>query len=243
MPHEHGFGRPVLWQSDESLAGEPHVPDRLDVEQGLDEGFHARPGDVRDVAAGDDHVTDGRGLAQVVDHRLEPGAGFEGETRLGDLGGGVADEVHAGAVAAVLRAGGDQFGEDLGGVAVRQPLRGPHVALVQGVPLGLGVGGVVGPAVGEHREHVAAYRIGVVGVGEAVGAGSRDVRGNGVDHVRGDEHGHRGPLALVAVQVGQEAVAERRSGHLAELAEVLDAVGPLPLGGAPLLLRDITPAG
>ena len=76
-------------------------------------------------------------------------------------GGGVADQVHAGAVAAVLRAGRQQLGEHLGGVAVGEPLGHPHVVLVQRVAGGVRVRGPVGAPVGEHREHVVAHRVGV----------------------------------------------------------------------------------
>ena len=43
----------------------------------------------------------------------------------------IADEIHAGAMAAVLGAGGDQLGEHLGGIAVRESFDRPHVCLVQ----------------------------------------------------------------------------------------------------------------
>ena len=85
-------------------------------------------------------------------------------------GGGVADQVHPGAVPAVLRAGGQQLGEHLGGVAVGQALDDPHLVLVQRVAGGVRVARPVGAPVAEHRQHVAADRVGVERLGEAAPA-------------------------------------------------------------------------
>ena len=56
-----------------------------------------------------------------------------------------------------------------------------------------------------------------------------------VHHLRGDEHGHRGPLFLIAPDVLEEVVAEELAEGLLELLEVLHGVGALPLRGLPLL--------
>ena len=114
--------------------------------------------------------TDGR-AAQVVEHVAEPVVRLADELQLVDDRGGVADQVHAGAVAAVLRAGRQQLGEHLGGVAVGEPLGRPHVVLVQRVAGGVRVRGPVGAAVGEDREHVVADRVGVERLGQRAGAG------------------------------------------------------------------------
>ena len=77
---------------------------------------------------------------QVVDHRRRSrSTGLSVELELVDLRGGVADQVHPGAVPAVLRAGGQQLGEHLGRVAVGQPLDHPHLVLVQRVAGGVRV--------------------------------------------------------------------------------------------------------
>ena len=142
--------------------------------------LEALPGHVRDVPAGDDDVADaGRGL-EVVDHRVVAVDRLAGQLELGDLRGRVADEVHPGAVPAVLWAGREQLGQDLGGVAVGEPLGGPHVVLVEAVTGGERVRRPVGAPVGEDREHVPPHRVGAEGLGEgrpgrrrvAVGAGT-----------------------------------------------------------------------
>ena len=91
--------------------------------------------------------------------------GLPSNLSLSITGGGVADEVHPGAVAAVLRAGRQQLGQHLRGVAVGEPLGDPHVVLVQRVAGGVRVGRPVGTAVAEHRDHVVPDRVGVERVG------------------------------------------------------------------------------
>ena len=97
--------------------------------------------------------------------RVVPVDRLEGELELVDLRRGVADQVHPGAVAAVLRAGGEQLGEHLGRVAVGQALGHPHVVLVQRVAGRVRVRRPVGAAVGRDRDHVAPDRVGVERVG------------------------------------------------------------------------------
>lgn len=128
--HDGGL-QPVLGESGEGLGGEADVADGVDGEQSHEERLELGPGDVGDVAAGDDDVADAGLPLQVVDHRVVAVDGLECEFELGDGGGAVADEVHAGAVAAVLGAGGQQFGEDLGGVAVGEAFGDPHVVFVE----------------------------------------------------------------------------------------------------------------
>src|SRR6185312_831341 len=100
---------------------EADVADRLQFQQAHEVRLEVAPRDVGDVSAGDDDVADGGVGLEVGDVGVVAVDGLEGELELVDGGGGVADQVHAGAVAAVLRAGGEQFGEDLGGVAVGEP--------------------------------------------------------------------------------------------------------------------------
>ena len=157
-------------------------------------------------------------------------------------GGGVADQVHPGAVAAVLRAGRQQLGEHLGRVAVGQPLGDPHVVLVQRVAGGVRVRGPVGAPVGEDREHVVAHRVGVERVGQRARAGRRVVRRHRVHHLRRHQHRHGGPLGLVALEVGVEPLVDQVAEQLAQLLEVLHAVGALPLDRRPLLGGDVLPA-
>src|SRR6266540_4438390 len=68
------------------------------------------------------------------------------------------------------------------------------------------------------------------------------MRRHRVHHLRRDQHRHRGPLGLVALEVGVEPVVDQIAQQLAELAHVLDAVRPLPLHGLPLLRGDVFPA-
>ena len=156
---------------------------------------------------------------------------------------GVADEVHARAVAAVLRAGRQQLGEHLGRVAVGEPLGHPHVVLVQRVAGGVRVRGPVGTAVAEDRDHVLADRVGVERVGERAGAGRVDRRRHRVHHLRRHQHRHRRALGLVALEVGVEPLVDEVAEQLAQLLDVLHAVGALPLDGLPLLGGDVLPAG
>ena len=222
----------VLGEAHQALGGQADVADVVDVEQGRDELLEDPDGQVGHVAAGHDHVADAGGAAQVVEDLLVAGGLLDLELVLGHLGGGVADQVHAGAVAAVLGAGGQQLGQDLGGVAVGQALHGPHVGLVQAVAGRQGVAGPLPVAVVEGREHVAAHRV----VPEVPLV-------HGVEHLGREQHRHRRPLGLVALdrgeQVGREEVAE----HGQELAQVLHGVGPLPLGRLPLGPGHVAEAG
>ena len=85
------------------------------------------------VAARHDDVAHLRGLPQVVEHHVPALVLLHLELVLEHLQGVVADEVHARAVTAVLRARRDQLGEHLRGVAVGETLDRPHVGLVQRV--------------------------------------------------------------------------------------------------------------
>ena len=158
-------------------------------------------------------------------------------------GGRVADQVHPGAVAAVLRTGRQQLGQHLGGVAVGQPLGGPHVVLVQRVAGGVRVRGPVGAPVGEHRDHVVADRVGVERLGQRARAGRLGAGRHRVHHLRRHEHRHRGALGLVALEVGVEPLVEQVAHQLAQLLDVLDAVGALPLDRLPLGGGDVLPPG
>ena len=164
--------QPVLRQAHQGLGGQPDVADVLDVEQPRDERLEVLERHVGDVAAGDDDVAHAGGAAQVVDHRVVAVDRLEVELQLVDDRRRVADEVHAGAVPAVLRAGRQQLGEHLGGVAVGEALGDPHVVLVQRVAGGVRVARPVGAPVGEDREHVVADRVGVERLGPGLaGAG------------------------------------------------------------------------
>ena len=100
------------------------------------------------------------------------------------------------------------------------------------------------PAVGEDREHVAAHGVGVERRREGrAGGGYLGAGHHRVHHLRRHEHRHRGPLALVALEVGVERLVEQVAHQGAQLGHVLHAVGALPLRAAPLLLGDVAPAG
>jgi hypothetical protein len=71
------------------------------------------------------------------------------------------------------------------------------------------------------------------------GVGSKILLPHRVDHLRGDQHGHRRALLLVAFDVAEQLVVEVVAEGLFELLEVLHGVRPLPLGGLPLLGRDV----
>ena len=172
-----------------------------------------------------------------------PVDGLAEELQLVDGRGRVADEVHPGAVPAVLRAGRQQLGQHLGRVAVGEALGRPHVVLVEGVAAGVGVRGPVGTAVGEHRDHVVPHRVGVERVGQRARTAGRLVGRHRVHHLRRHQHRHGGPLGLVALEVGVEALVDEVAEQLAQLADVLHAVRALPLGALPLLAGDVLPPG
>ncbi len=157
-----------------------------------------------------------------------------------DLGRGVANEVHAGAVAAVLGARRHELGQHLGGVAVGQALDHPHLGLVQRVALGVRVARPLRVAVGADRHHVAAHRVGEERLGEVLRRGGRRHR---VQHLRRQQHRHGGQLGLVGRQLVVEVLAEQVTHDLAELLRVLHAVHALPLRVAPLRVGDVAPAG
>ena len=225
----HVVGQPVLRQAHERLGGQADVADAVHVEQGADEGLQPGPRQVGHVPAGNHHVPHPRGGPQVVDHRSEAVGRGQPELELAGRRRGVADQVHPGAVAAVLRAGGQHLGEHLGRVPVGEALHGPHLRLVQRVAGRVRMGRPVRAPVAEHRDHVAAHRVGVEGLGEARLAG-RIRGGHRVEHLGWHQHGHGGPLTLVTVEVGEESLVQSGAEDLAELAQVLHAMRPLPLG-------------
>ena len=243
-------GQPVLRQAHQRLGRQPDVADVLDLEQPHQERLEVLPRHVRDVAAADDDIAHRRRAGKVVEHRGVPVDRLEVELQLGHHRRRVADQVHARAVPAVLRAGRQQLGEHLGGVAVGEPLGHPHVVLVQRVAGGERVTRPVGAAVAEHRQHVAAHRVGVEGGGE-LGPCRRQVTvvedaGGGhhrVHHLRRHEHRHGGPLGLVALEVGVEPLVQQVAHQRPQLAQVLHAVRALPLDVGPLGRGDVAPAG
>jgi len=174
--------------------------------------------------ARDHHVPDHRGPAKVLEDQLQPLALLEMEATLLDVGHVVADQVHPGAVPAVLGARGQQFGQHLGGVPVRQPFDGPHVRFVQAVPLGLGMVGPDRMPVGLGGQHVQADRI----LPQVVGV-------HAVDHLRRDQHRH-GPLPLdVRGEAVQQPFRSPVAPHLGQLAQVLHRILALPQGAFPVL--------
>src|ERR1043165_9610595 len=91
---------PALREGGQGLGGQADVADGRDVEEPHEEAFEVLPGDVGDVSAGDDHVAYAGVLVEVVDHRVLAVLGLQGQLELVDGRRGVADEVHAGPVAA-----------------------------------------------------------------------------------------------------------------------------------------------
>ncbi|OPZ55869.1 MAG: hypothetical protein BWY91_00752 [bacterium ADurb.BinA028] len=242
-------GSPVLRQSHERLGRQADVADVVDLQEPVEEGLEVLPRQVGDVAAGDHDIAHRRGRGEVVEHRLVAVDRLHPELELGHLRRGVADEVHPGAVPAILRAGRQQLGQHLGRVAVGQAFDGPHVVLVQRVARRLGVARPVGAPVGEDGEHVAPDRVAIVGgrVCRARGRHTEVAVARGwdhrVEHLRRDEHRHRRPLVLVALEVGVEVIGEQVTHELMQLLDGLHAVAALPLGIAPLGLGDVAPAG
>jgi hypothetical protein len=90
------------------------------------------------------------------------------------------------------------------------------------------MGGELRVSVAQGRGHVEAD-----GIGPEVGLVHR------VDHLRRQEHRHRRSLLLVALDVGEEVVREVVAERRLELLQVLHRVSALPLGGLPLLGRDV----
>jgi hypothetical protein len=238
----HLVGEPVLRQPHQCLGGQPDVADAVHLQQAGHEGLQPGPGQVGHVPAGDHHIPYPGCRLQVGDHGREPVVPRQAELVLADHRGRVADQIHPGAVAAVLRAGGQHLGQHLGRVAVGEALDRPHLGFVQRVPGRVRVGRPVGPPVAEYRQHVPAHRVGVERVGEA-GIGRGGGPRHGVEHLRRHQHRHGGPLALVALQVGKEHLGQARPGHLAQLAHVLHAMGTLPLRRLPLGHGHTGPAG
>ncbi len=222
----------VLGDAHQTLRRDPDVADVLDVEQAEQPVLEALDRHVSHVAARNHDVADGRRSPQVLEHRVPALVLLHLEPVLQDLERVVADQVHARAVAAVLRARRDQLGEHLGRVSVREALDRPHVGLVQRVARRHRVGGELGVAVRERRRHVAAH-----GVAPQIRLVHR------VDHLRRDQHRHRGALTLVALDVPVQVVGEEVPERALELDEVLHRVRPLPLGGLPLLDRHVPIAG
>ena len=236
---DHVVLQPVLGKAHQRLRGQPDVTDRLDLQQAGDERLEVLERQVRDVAAGDDDVAHARGGAQVVEHGGLPVDRLELELQLGDGGRRVAHQVHAGAVPAVLGAGREQLGQHLGGVAVGEPLDGPHLVLVQRVAGRVRVArGRAGQPVGGDGQHVPAHRVGEHALP------SRHLAGHHrVEHLRGQQQRHRGAAGLVGLDVGVERLVEEVAVDAAQLAQVLHAVDALPLGAAPLLLGDVGETG
>jgi hypothetical protein len=120
----------VLRDAHQPLRGQTDVPDVLDLEESDHEVLQPADRHVGHIAAGDDDVPHRGRAAEVVEHVLPPFVLLLLEPILQDLGRVVADQVHAGAVPAVLGTGGQELGQDLRRVAVGQALHGPHVGLV-----------------------------------------------------------------------------------------------------------------
>ncbi|KAG0554982.1 hypothetical protein M758_12G138300 [Ceratodon purpureus] len=191
------------------------------------------------IATGDDDVTDAWGTAQVVKHLALPVDRLELEAQLIDRRRGVADQVHPGAVTAVLRAGGQQLREYLGGVAVGEALDGPHLVLVQRVASGVGVAGCgADQPVGGDWEHVAANRIGQHGRGRR-----HLVRHHRVEHLRRQQQRHRRPARLIGLDVDVERLVQQIAVNPPQLPQVLHTVAPLPLRATPLVDSHIREAG
>ena len=163
--------KPVLGESDQSLGGQSDVANVLDLEQLGEEVLQPRPRHVGDIAATHDDIAHRRRTPQVIHHVAESIGRLAGELQLLDHRGGVSNQVHPGAVTAVLRTRGQQLGQNLGGVPVGEPLRHPHVVLVQRVPRRQRVGRPVSAAIREHRDHVVPDRVRIERVGQRTGAG------------------------------------------------------------------------
>ena len=204
----------------------------LDVEQRRHERLEPLDRQVHHVAPRDDDVADRWRGPEVVEHQVPSFLLLRLEPVLQPLRRVVADQVHARAVAAVLRAGLEQLRQDFRGVAVGEALHRPHVALVQRVPLREGMARPFGIAVGERGDHVATHAV-----------APEVALIHGVQHLGGKEHRHGGPLALVALDVGGQVLGEEGTEGVLQLGQVLHGVGPLPLGALPLLGRDVPVAG
>ena len=213
----------VLRETDQALGREPDVPDVGDIQQGVDERLQLGDVEIGDVAARDDHVAHRRGPPEVVEDLRVPVLLRHGELELVHLGHVIADQVHPGAVPAVLRAGGQELGEHLRGVAVGQSLHHPHVGLVQAVAGGAGVIGPVGPAIRQRGCHVPAHRI-PPQVGHV----------HGIDHLRRDEHRHRRPPLLILTDTLGQIVGQQVSQGRLQLSQVLDGMAALPDGTLPI---------
>ncbi len=231
QPLHHVVLQEVLRDAHQALGGQADVADVGDLEQGGDEGFQELYRKVRDVAARDHHVAHRRGLAQVVENLLVAFLLRGLEAQLRDLRHVVAHQVHARAMPAVLRAGLQHFGQDLGGVAVGEALHHPHVGLVKAVAAGVGVARPLRVPVVEGGQHVAPDRV------------FPEVFFHGVDHLGRDQHRHRGSLLDVLVDVLRQVVGQQGTHHLLELLQVLDGVLALPKSALPLGLRDVLPTG
>ena len=201
---------------------------------GRDEGLQRLDGQVGHVAAGDHHVAHARacGAGSRGSARSAPGL-RDLEAVLLHLGHVVAHQVHAGAVAAVLRAGGEHLRQHLGRVAVGQALDRPHVGLVQAVA-GRRAGGSASRVRGRRRRAACSGA-----PGRAQRSASSMVLsicgGIRIDIVARS----RWSRSMPAEQVVGKQVAETGL----QLLEVLHRVLALPEGGLPLGLGDVPVAG
>src|SRR6266404_4549672 len=212
----------MLRNSHQAFGGQANVFDIRNVHDGGHKGFELRDGHIRQITAGNDDVAYRRRLAKIIEHLLVAILLRNLEAKLGHLRDVVANQVHARAMAAVLRTSGKHFGEYFCRIAMREPFDGPHVGFVQAVAAGFWMTRPFGVAIVEGRQHVATHGI----VPEIFLI-------HGVEHLRRDEDGHGGALFDVALHALQKILRQQRTENGLEFSQILHGVAPLPERGFP----------
>ncbi len=193
-----------------------------------DKRFQRGDGRVGDISATDDDVAHRWRDAEIIEHLLIAIFLRNLEFQLYHLGHVVANQVHARAVAAILRTSGEQLRKHLGGITMGQTFHGPHVGFVERVAAGLGMARPFRMTVIKRGEHVAAHRV----VPQVLVV-------HGVQHVRRDEDRHRGALFDVALDAGHQRFGDQVAKNVFKFLEVLYRVATLPQRRFPLFLRDV----
>ncbi len=227
-------GQPVLRHPHQRLGGQPDVADVLDLQQVDQERLEPRPRHVRHVAAGHHDVADARRSSRGS-RACRPAAVCGLATNFSLSITGVELPTRSIRVQCPQYCG--QVGRISASTLVGYRWVNPSVAHIScscsESRVACGCDGQSVRRSREHRQHVAADRVGV----ERLGVRPRRVRTrrhDRVQHLRRQQHRHRRPLGLVALQVRVEPVLEQVAHHVAQLLDVLHAVRALPLHRAPL---------
>ncbi len=231
-PMQHFILQKMLRNAHQAFGGQTNVFDIRNVHDRGHKGFELGDGHIRQITAGNDDVAHRRRLAQIIEHLLVAILLRNPESQLSYLRDVVANQIHARAMTTILRTSRKHFGENFCGIAMREPLDGPHVGFVQAVAAGFRMTRPFGIAIVEGGQHVAAHGI----VPEIFLI-------HGVEHLRRDEDGHGGALFDVALHTLQKVLRQQRTENGLKFFQILDGVAALPERGFPFRGSDIFIAG